>query len=551
MHRARPRSLVLLLVSLLFSLWSGLGSPSSAAPGDHVWSRGFTPEAIADITSTGEVVMAGIFYEPVDLGGGLLTPSIPFSGELYVAKFDANGGHLFSFAIGGGQGMSVKEVHEDGSGGVYVLGRVFSGSVDFGGGPLATSNTFFVVRYDAAGNHVFSGLYGDVEAADAQADAQGIVIVGATRSTADFGGGPLTTAGNTDALIARLDTQGNHVFSAIYGDQYGQYGRAVGTDASGAAVAAFQIGSPTDFGGGVLTPAGFGLALVEFDATGAHVRSALYDGDFTSGSPYNVYVDVEDDGDFVVAGELHGAADLGGGTLFTAGGTDVYVALFDTDGVHQFSEHYGSSSYQVVNSVAFTPEGSIVLSGNFVNSLDFGGGPLTAGATSGEIFFSRIAANGDHEFSTQYGSGFAMVSRVSSNGAIVLYASAPPGLDLGGGPLGEFYNFVGVLEGSSTATAAPRAAPRTLGRLGNRPNPFNPRTTVEFELHRPAPVTLTIFDARGRSVVQRELGELGAGMHSIVWEGRDARGKAVASGVYTVMVRTLDEIATHRAVMVE
>lgn len=551
MRRARPRSLPLLLLLLHSSLVFWLPSASTAAPGDHVWSRGFTAESIPDITATGEVVMAGIFYEPVDFGGGLLTPSIPFAGEMFVAKFDANGSHLFSFAIGGGQGMSVNLVHEDGNGGLYVMGRVFSGSVDFGGGPLVASTSFFVVRYDAAGSHVFSGLHGDVEAADAQVDAQGIVIVGSTRTTADFGGGPLTTAGNTDALIARLDPQGQHVYSAIYGDSFGQYGRAVGTDASGAAVAAFQIGSPTDFGGGVLTPAGFGLALVEFDASGAHVHSALIDGDFTSGSPYNVYLDVADDGDFVVAGELHGAADFGGGTLFTAGGTDVYVALFDTDGVHQFSERYGSSSYQVVNSVALTPEGSIVLSGHFVNTLDFGGGPLTAGATSGQIYLARLSASGDHEFSSQYGSGFALVSRVGSSGAIVLGASAFPGLDLGGGPLGDFYSFVGVLEGSSGATAAPRAVQQTLGRVANFPNPFNPRTTIEFELHRAAPVTLAIFDARGRNVMRREFRGLDAGMHSLDWEGRDAQGRAVASGVYTVMVSTLDEIATRRAVLVE
>ncbi len=69
--------------------------------------------------------------------------------------------------------------------------------------------------------------------------------------------------------------------------------------------------------------------------------------------------------------------------------------------------------------------------------------------------------------------------------------------------------------------------------LPNYPNPFNPSTTFAFELRDPAPVRLTVLDARGR-VVRRLLdGETRpAGRTEMRWDGRDDAGRALPSGVY-------------------
>jgi hypothetical protein len=67
----------------------------------------------------------------------------------------------------------------------------------------------------------------------------------------------------------------------------------------------------------------------------------------------------------------------------------------------------------------------------------------------------------------------------------------------------------------------------------NAPNPFNPSTRLSFGVDRRGPVSLRIFDARGRLVrtlVQEAL--LDAGYHQRLWDGRDERGRRVASGVY-------------------
>jgi len=66
----------------------------------------------------------------------------------------------------------------------------------------------------------------------------------------------------------------------------------------------------------------------------------------------------------------------------------------------------------------------------------------------------------------------------------------------------------------------------------NFPNPFNPTTRIAFGLAAPADVSLRIYDAAGRLVRVLAEGARPAGNYSELWDGRDARGAAVASGIY-------------------
>jgi len=63
------------------------------------------------------------------------------------------------------------------------------------------------------------------------------------------------------------------------------------------------------------------------------------------------------------------------------------------------------------------------------------------------------------------------------------------------------------------------------------PNPFNPYTTLRFELPRAAYVKLEIIDMRGRRVALVANGTMEGGWHEVTWSGRDQRGQSVGSGV--------------------
>jgi len=75
-------------------------------------------------------------------------------------------------------------------------------------------------------------------------------------------------------------------------------------------------------------------------------------------------------------------------------------------------------------------------------------------------------------------------------------------------------------------------------QLSNHPNPFNPRTTLNFTVTQRGPVTLTIHDASGRRVrmLVDEVLEPGTD-HSVIWDGRNDADHPVPSGVYFARLR--------------
>jgi hypothetical protein len=107
------------------------------------------------------------------------------------------------------------------------------------------------------------------------------------------------------------------------------------------------------------------------------------------------------------------------------------------------------------------------------------------------------------------------------------------------------------------ANAAPidagEGAPLVSGlRLaGGFPNPFNPRTTLLFELGKPSEVSLRVYDAAGRMVRELFQGRLPAGQHVHDWNGRDGEGRTLASGVYFVRAATADGADQAKLVLIK
>ncbi|MDO9069586.1 MAG: FlgD immunoglobulin-like domain containing protein [Deltaproteobacteria bacterium] len=81
-------------------------------------------------------------------------------------------------------------------------------------------------------------------------------------------------------------------------------------------------------------------------------------------------------------------------------------------------------------------------------------------------------------------------------------------------------------------TAVPPAAPGRLILYPCRPNPFNPATTIRYELPADGHVRLTVFDVAGRRVRRLVDANQQKGMRSSEWDGRDDSGQELSSGTY-------------------
>jgi len=89
-----------------------------------------------------------------------------------------------------------------------------------------------------------------------------------------------------------------------------------------------------------------------------------------------------------------------------------------------------------------------------------------------------------------------------------------------------------------TTDVLPLPLPKQLAMLPNSPDPFNPSTDIRYVLPQQAPVTVTVYDARGRRVRDLYFGEQGAGLHGVRWDGKDNQGTSSPSGMYIARVES-------------
>jgi hypothetical protein len=89
----------------------------------------------------------------------------------------------------------------------------------------------------------------------------------------------------------------------------------------------------------------------------------------------------------------------------------------------------------------------------------------------------------------------------------------------------------------------------------NFPNPFNPTTTIPFEIPgtngTKQRVSLIIYDLRGRHVKTLIDSELEPGSHRVMWDGRNDRGEAVSSGIYLYSLRSAGQSYTKKMIVIQ
>ena len=74
--------------------------------------------------------------------------------------------------------------------------------------------------------------------------------------------------------------------------------------------------------------------------------------------------------------------------------------------------------------------------------------------------------------------------------------------------------------------------------ISNYPNPFNPTTTIAFNLSSKSDVIVEVYNIKGQRVKQLIREKLQAGKHSLEWNGKDTDNKSVSTGVYFYKIST-------------
>jgi hypothetical protein len=347
--------------------------------GELRWSKTFGDPAnqFAEDLAGGPsgAVIAGYFRGNFGFGGPLLVNG--GGDDLFFAKLGPTGDHVWSARYGTGNIERAFRVATDADENVILTGG-FEGTLDFGGEPLSGINPLnpFLARFDASGGLLWSKTFpasGQAYASGVACDASGnVLLTGLFSNAVDFGKGAI--AGpvlDKNAFVATFLPNGDLRWARpLSGDGF-ENGVGVGADGDGDVVAVGFFDDTVDLGQGSFTSAGSDDIFVGkySRATGEPIWARTFGGPGDD-RPHDVLVDAA--GNVVITGEFVDSVDFQGTTLTSAGGRDAFLVTLGPDGDVLRARQFGNVVDDIGYRLAFGPGGEIFLAGSFAGTIQFG-----------------------------------------------------------------------------------------------------------------------------------------------------------------------------------
>ncbi len=421
--------------------------------------------------------------------------------DFYLVRTDREGDTLWTKTYGGSEVDRGNDVRQTTDGGFIITGFTYS----YGAG----AGDVYLVKTDQAGDTLWTRTFGgdnfDSGYSVRQTSDGGYIIVGSTHS---FG------APSDDVYTIRTDSEGITVWARGYGSSDNDFGRSIRETSDGGFV---FVGNTDSFGSGSTD-----IYLVKVDSLGNPQWMKSY-GD--TGTDQGSDVEQTADGGYIVAGEIYRSG---------SGGREAYLVKTDADGDTLWTRTFGGSASDAGSSVRLTADGGYILSG-YTESY---------GAGSRDVFLTRTNLSGIQIWSRTYGGtewDWGRSVHETTDGGYVIGGYTE---SFGNGNR-DFYlirtNREGYL-GLEDGWGGDPGMPVSFSLSQNFPNPFNPTTTIAFEIPRDPgvrePVNLAVYDIRGRLVRTLIDSPLKPGRHIVAWDGLDDGGKKVQSGIFLYRLRT-------------
>jgi hypothetical protein len=429
------------------------GVMGELCPGETQWSKrggDFDDQEATDVAvdAAGNVILVGGFKSMITLGGGALASA--GGRDIFVAKFGPTGTHLWTNRYGGSGDDAAASVAVNAAGEIVVVGTFDSPMVDFGSGPKDASSTdAFVLKLNGDGIHQWSKVFGPQapQQATSVAVAPGgdVYVCGSFGGPADFGtGNVLPSVGAGDYFLLKMagDT-GASEWAKSFGDAASQADCSVAVDSGSNPIIAVPLFGTVNFGGVALTAQGSDVGIAKFNPNGGHTWSKKF-GDNSYQDARGVAVDSLDR--VLVTGSFQGSVDFGGGVL-TANVTDAYVARLTSAGMYDLQKAIGGADIQRGVDVDVGENNSIVVVGDFNNAIDFGAPSAPVNAGPDEAYVVKYDMAGAYVWSraiTGVGAQKPVAAATTKAGNVALAGWFTSGIDFGGA--GNQHNSMGAAD---------------------------------------------------------------------------------------------------------
>ena len=326
-----------------------------------------------------------------------------------MTKQDASGNLLWVNTYGGTSNEEAKAVAVDRAGNIFVTGHFFGtanfGGANLTSGAGIYASDIFAAKYDSSGNHLWSkrigGVLGNNYGTSIAVDASGNVFVGGQVSNVvDLGGGDITMVSrSTDGFVVKLaGTDGQYIWGRSFGSTGSDYVGGIAVDSSGDVIVGGSAYGDINLGNGIFAPVNPGssdLFIVKYAGTDGHYLWSRVTGGPGSDGVSDVAIDANQN--IIVTGAFYGSVDLGGITLSLPSASTTFIAKYNGGGDLTWAKAIARDTLSGavgVRKVAVDSTGNLAITGNLTGGADFGSGTYVYGTAS--IYVAKYNPQGHY-----------------------------------------------------------------------------------------------------------------------------------------------------------
>lgn len=348
--------------------------------------------------------------------------------DVFIAKYNSQGALQWAFSIGGNRNDTGNDIALDQEGNILIIGAMYSGVVDLDPSENVHNLTnngsgdIFVAKYSPQGSllwaHNIGGVnidYGDGIATDALGN---VYITGYFQGTdVDFnpnaGITNISSNGNKDIFFAKYDSEGHYQWVHHIGSTQSDVGTGIAVDRKGDVYLTGLFKNTVDFDPEVanhsLTSSGdYDAFIAKYDTDGVYQWAHKFGGTDGEGAG-DIVTDHNDN--VYITGLFQGMSyfdPASGSVSFTSkGGMDIFIAKYDTDGVHQWAHSIGGTQDEAGRSIEVDRVGNVYIAGMFKSAnVDFDLGNDTYYLSSKgkeDAFVARYTPTGIFQWAYQTG----------------------------------------------------------------------------------------------------------------------------------------------------
>ena len=285
-------------------------------------------------TADGGYIVGGFSYSSAN--GDVTATNHSANSDYWIVKLSALGAIQWNVLLGGAGEEELYSINPVTGGGYIATGYSTSSASGNVSGTLSGARDFWVVRINATGGLVWNRLIGgdgeEEYSYAVQQTADGGFIVAGNSSSASSGNISVSTHGETDYLVVKLDASGNITWNRMFGGSLFEYVSAIQQTADGGYIIA---GTTNSSASGNVTQTGYGQDdawVVKIDGTGNIVWNKLYGG---SNADFATAIRQTFDGGYILSGYTSSSANgTVNGTNHDPSGdsNDFWITKLDANG---------------------------------------------------------------------------------------------------------------------------------------------------------------------------------------------------------------------------